>query len=103
MLIYVAMDFIFAGGGGVLMGFALSSEQRMSDSPTVDNVAQNLLLAQCPLTGTAPPDTPPSQEAGAEMRSASRLYHGAHDEHLTWTCAINQSITNSTNVLQPAW
>ncbi|PSN69151.1 hypothetical protein BS50DRAFT_333738 [Corynespora cassiicola Philippines] len=50
MLIYVAMDFIFAGGGGVLMGFALSSEQRMSDSPTVDNVAQNLLLAQCPLT-----------------------------------------------------
>jgi hypothetical protein len=52
MMIFVATDFLFAGCGGLLMGFAISSEHRLRDSPTVDNVAQNLLLGQCPLTGT---------------------------------------------------
>lgn len=52
MMIFLGMDLLFAGGGGLLLGFALSSEQRMRESPTVDNVAQNLLLGQCPLTGT---------------------------------------------------
>ncbi|KAF2689500.1 hypothetical protein K458DRAFT_413778 [Lentithecium fluviatile CBS 122367] len=49
-MIFVAFDFIFAGCGGLLLGFSLSSEQRLRQSPTVDNVAQNLLLGQCPLT-----------------------------------------------------
>lgn len=52
MLIFVALDFVFAGCGGLLLGFSLMSEQRMRESPRVDNVAQNLLLGQCPLTGT---------------------------------------------------
>lgn len=50
MMIFVGFDFIFAGCGGLLLGFALSSEQRLRESPTVANVAQNLLLGQCPLT-----------------------------------------------------
>ena len=54
MMIFVGMDFLFAGCGGLLLGFSLTSEQRMLETPTVENVAQNLLLAQCPLTGTPP-------------------------------------------------
>ncbi|KAF2873179.1 tetraspanin [Massariosphaeria phaeospora] len=50
MIIYVAFDLIFAACGGLLMGFSLISEQRLRNTPTVDNVAQNLLLGQCPLT-----------------------------------------------------
>lgn len=33
-----------------MLGFSLLSEQRMQESPRVDNVAENLLLGQCPLT-----------------------------------------------------
>lgn len=50
MMIFVGLDFVFAGCGGLLLGFSLTSEQRMRDTPTVDNVMQNLLLGQCPLT-----------------------------------------------------
>ncbi|KAJ4356061.1 uncharacterized protein N0V89_004088 [Didymosphaeria variabile] len=50
MMFFVALDFIFAGCGGLLLGFSLMSEQRMRESPRVDNVAENLLLGQCPLT-----------------------------------------------------
>ncbi|EOA90928.1 uncharacterized protein SETTUDRAFT_25026 [Exserohilum turcica Et28A] len=50
MLSFVAMDFLFAGCGGLLLGFALMSEQSMRATPTVDNVTKNLLLGQCPLT-----------------------------------------------------
>jgi len=56
MMIFVGTDFLFAGCGGLLLGFALSSEQRLRETPTVDNVAQNLLLDQCPLTGTTSRD-----------------------------------------------
>lgn len=52
MMIFVGLDFIFAGCGGLLLGFSLTSEQRMRESPTVGNVTENLLLGQCPLTGT---------------------------------------------------
>lgn len=52
MMIFVGLDFLFAGCGGLLLGFSLMSEQRMRESPRVDNVAENLLLGQCPLTGT---------------------------------------------------
>ena len=52
MLIFVAFDFIFAGCGGLLLGFSLMSEARLRESPRIDNVAENLLLGQCPLTGT---------------------------------------------------
>ncbi|KAH8730641.1 tetraspanin [Phaeosphaeriaceae sp. PMI808] len=50
MMIFVAMDFLFVGCGGLLIGFALTSEQSLRNTPTVDNVTQNLLLGQCPLT-----------------------------------------------------
>ncbi|KAH9875030.1 hypothetical protein J1614_004518 [Plenodomus biglobosus] len=50
MMVFVAMDLIFAACGGLLLGFSLVSEQTMRDSPTVDNVTQHILLGQCPLT-----------------------------------------------------
>jgi hypothetical protein len=54
MMIFVGMDFLFAGCGGLLLGFSLLSEQSLRNSPTVNNVTQNVLLGQCPLTGTTP-------------------------------------------------
>ncbi|KAL5118978.1 hypothetical protein ACEQ8H_003107 [Pleosporales sp. CAS-2024a] len=50
MMVFVAMDFLFAGCGGLVLGFSLISEQSLRNAPTVNNVAQNLLLGQCPLT-----------------------------------------------------
>ena len=55
MMVFVAMDIIFALCGGLLMGFSLTSEQNLRANPTIANVAQNLLLDQCPLTGTMLP------------------------------------------------
>lgn len=52
MMVFVGLDFLFAGCGGLLIGFSLTAEQKMRDTPTTDNVTQNLLLGQCPLTGT---------------------------------------------------
>jgi hypothetical protein len=52
MMIFVGMDFLFAGCGGLLLGFSLLSEQSLRNTPTVNNVTQNVLLGQCPLTGT---------------------------------------------------
>jgi hypothetical protein len=51
MLVFVGFDVLFAMCGGLLMGFSLIAEQTMTASPTINNVAQNLLLDQCPLTG----------------------------------------------------
>lgn len=50
MIVFVGADFLFAACGGLLLGFSLISEQRLSESPTTGNVAENLLLGQCPLT-----------------------------------------------------
>jgi hypothetical protein len=52
MMVFVGFDFLFAGCGGLLLGFSLMSEQSIRNTPSVDNVTQNLLLGQCPLTGT---------------------------------------------------
>ena len=52
MMFFVGFDVIFAECGGLIMGFSLISEQNMRAQPTVDNVAPNLLLDQCTLTGT---------------------------------------------------
>ena len=52
MMIFVGFDLIFAICGGLIVGFSLMAEQNMRATPTVNNVAQNLLLDQCPLTGT---------------------------------------------------
>jgi hypothetical protein len=53
MYFYVAFDILFALCGGLIIGFSLMSEQEKRRSPTIQNVAHNLLLDQCPLTGTA--------------------------------------------------
>jgi len=50
MLIFVAMDFLFLACGGLLLGFSLLGEQQERASPTVGNVAYNILLTVCPLT-----------------------------------------------------
>jgi hypothetical protein len=55
VMIFIGFDVVFAACGGLLMGFSLISEQTKRGSPTLDNVARNLLLDQCPLTGTIIP------------------------------------------------
>ncbi|KAF3008759.1 phospholipid scramblase 1 [Curvularia kusanoi] len=50
MMAFVGFDFLFAGCGGLLLGFSLMSEAAMQEKATVNNVTQNLLLGQCPLT-----------------------------------------------------
>ncbi|KAH4057639.1 hypothetical protein HBI56_073480 [Parastagonospora nodorum] len=50
MMVFVGFNFLFAGCGGLLLGFSLMSEQSIRNTPSVDNVTQNLLLGQCPLT-----------------------------------------------------
>lgn len=82
MMIFVGMDFVFAGCGGLLLGFSLMSEQRLRDSPTVNNVAENLLLGKCPLTGTTPS---PRTRDGPPIFAAllwRALYHAELSEDL---------------------
>jgi len=55
VMVFIGFDVLFAACGGLLMGFSLISEQSMRGTPTLDNVARNLLLDQCPLTGTIMP------------------------------------------------
>jgi len=51
MLIYLVVNFLFLGCGGLLIAFSLLSEQHENSNLTVRNIASNLLLTQCPLTG----------------------------------------------------
>jgi hypothetical protein len=51
MLVYLLVNFFFLGCGGLLLAFSLISEQHEKDILTLGNVASNLLLTQCPLTG----------------------------------------------------
>ena len=53
MLTYLGVEFLFLMCGGVLLGFSLVSKQQERATPTVSNVPYMLLLAECPLTGTA--------------------------------------------------
>ena len=48
---YVMMDLLFAVGGGLLLIFALTTQSKITQTPTIDNVATDLLLDMCPLTG----------------------------------------------------
>lgn len=50
MLIYLLVDFMFVACGGLLIGFSLVSAQQEKSTPTISNVAYNLLLTECPLT-----------------------------------------------------
>jgi hypothetical protein len=51
MLTYLGVEFLFLISGGLLLGFSLVSEQQERGTKTVSNVAYDILLGQCPLTG----------------------------------------------------
>jgi hypothetical protein len=48
---YVLVDLLFAACGGLLLVFALVTKSEITQTPTLKNVATNLLLNMCPLTG----------------------------------------------------
>lgn len=51
MVTYMGFNFLFFGMGGLILGFSLMSEQQNRSAPTIDSVAKELLLRQCPLRG----------------------------------------------------
>ena len=50
-LTYVLVDLLFVACGGVLLIFALVTKAEITQVPTLDNVAHDLLLDTCPLNG----------------------------------------------------
>jgi hypothetical protein len=48
---YVLMDLLFVVCGGLLLIFALVTKSELTQTPTIQNVATDLLLNVCPLTG----------------------------------------------------
>jgi len=50
MLVYVVVNFLFLGCGGILLAFTFISGQHEKAGLTVNNIAVNLLLTECPLT-----------------------------------------------------
>lgn len=48
---YIIVDLLFAVCGGILLIFALVTQSEITQTPTIDNVATDLLLNMCPLTG----------------------------------------------------
>jgi hypothetical protein len=51
MLSFIAVDFLFLACGALILGFSLIAEQQERATPTVKNVAYNIILTECPLTG----------------------------------------------------
>jgi hypothetical protein len=51
LLTYILMDLLFVIAGGLLIIFALITENEITVAPTISTVARNLLLMRCPLTG----------------------------------------------------
>ena len=54
LLTFILADLLFLASGGVLIGFALTSEAQQNSSPTAANVARNLILVACPFKGNQP-------------------------------------------------
>lgn len=50
MLSFVGVDFLFLGCGALILAVSLTSESFIHASPTINNVAQSILLARTPLT-----------------------------------------------------
>lgn len=50
-LTYVIVDLLFVATGGLLMGFAFVTLNEEKQTPTLNTVTRNLLLARCPLNG----------------------------------------------------
>ena len=51
LLTYVVMDILFVVCGGLLILFALTTQAEIGETPTLSNVARDLLLNTCPLQG----------------------------------------------------
>jgi hypothetical protein len=51
LLVFIALNFLFAACGGLLLAVVLMTRTSMQAAPTISNVAQNLLLDHCPLIG----------------------------------------------------
>jgi len=49
LLTYVLMDILFVVCGGLLIIFALTTQAEIGETPTLSNVARDLLLNTCPL------------------------------------------------------
>ena len=56
MITFLGFDFLFFGMAGLILAFSVMSEKENRSAPTLDNVAKELLLAQCPLTGKKIPN-----------------------------------------------
>ena len=54
LLTYVVMDILFVVCGGLLIVFALTTQAEIGETPTLSNVARDLLLNTCPLQGQYP-------------------------------------------------
>ena len=50
-LTFVMVDILFVIAGGLLLIFALTTQDEITETPTLSNVARDLVLAQCPLNG----------------------------------------------------
>jgi hypothetical protein len=48
---YVIVDLLFVVCGGLMLTFALITKSEINQTPTLSNVATDLLLSMCPLTG----------------------------------------------------
>ena len=55
MLTFLGANFLFLVSAGVLLGFCIVAEQQERNSKNIPNVAFDVLLTECPLTGK-PPD-----------------------------------------------
>jgi hypothetical protein len=59
MLTFLGANFLFLVSAGLLLGFCVVSEQQERDSKTISNVAFDVLLTECPLTGKFTPQIAP--------------------------------------------
>ncbi|KAG9769821.1 hypothetical protein KCU88_g6782, partial [Aureobasidium melanogenum] len=54
LLVFIAFDIAFLGCAGLHLFIPLFTESNMKNNTNVDNIASNLLLDHCPLTGKVP-------------------------------------------------
>jgi len=53
LLVFIVLNFLFLACGGLLLATVLVSHNAQQGTQTVSNVAQNLLMNNCPLIGKA--------------------------------------------------
>jgi hypothetical protein len=58
MITFLSANFLFLLSAGLLLGFCLVSEQQERGTKNVMNVAFDVLLTECPLTGKHHPQVP---------------------------------------------